>query len=38
MYRIEKIKDIVDMDLEDPDVRLELLISYKILEMNGISW
>lgn len=38
LYRIEKIKDIVDMDLDDPDVRLELLISYKILEMNGISW
>lgn len=36
IYRIGKISDILGVDLDDPDVRLRLLISFKILEMiNG---
>lgn len=36
IYRMGKISDILGVDLDDPDVRLRLLISFKILEMiNG---
>lgn len=33
IYRIGKISDILGVDMDDPDVRLRLLISFKILEM-----
>lgn len=36
IYRIGKISDILGVDLDDPDVRLRLLISFKVIEMiNG---
>lgn len=35
IYRIQKIQDILALDLDDPDVRLRLMISFKILEMTG---
>lgn len=31
IYRMEKIVDILQMDLDDPDVRLTLMIAFKIL-------
>lgn len=34
IYRIEKIIDILQMDLADPDVRLTLMIAFKILAHN----
>ena len=33
LYRIEKINTILKMDLNDPDVRLSLLMAFKILKM-----
>lgn len=33
IYRIARIREALDMDLDDPDVRLRLLISFKILEL-----
>lgn len=33
IYRLGKIQDILGIDLDDPDVRLRLLVSFKILEM-----
>lgn len=33
IYRIQKIQDLLSLDLDDPDVRLRLMISYKILEL-----
>lgn len=33
IYRLGKIQDILGIDLDNPDVRLRLLISFKILEM-----
>ncbi len=35
LYRIQKIHDMLKLNLESPDVRLRLLISFKILEMEG---
>ncbi len=35
IYRLGKIQDILGLDLNDPDVRLRLLISYKILELQA---
>lgn len=35
IYRIQKIQDILALDLDNPDVRLRLMISIKILEMTG---
>lgn len=35
IYRIQKIQDILALDLDDPDVRLRLMISFKILEMTN---
>lgn len=35
IYRIQKIQDILALDLDDPDVRLRLMISFKILEITG---
>lgn len=35
IYRIQKIQDTLMLDLNDPDVRLRLMISFKILEMTG---
>lgn len=33
IYRLKKIEEIMQVDLEDSDVRLQLLITYKILEL-----
>lgn len=33
IYRVTRIRELLDMDFEDPDVRLRLLISFKILEL-----
>lgn len=33
IYRLGKIRETLGVDLDDPDVRLRLLISFKILEM-----
>ncbi|MCL6479452.1 MAG: helix-turn-helix domain-containing protein [Peptococcaceae bacterium] len=35
VYRIEKIKDILNVNLDDSEVRLKLLVSYKMLELMG---
>lgn len=35
IYRLQKIKDVLKLDLDDPDVRLWLMISFKILELQG---
>ena len=35
IYRVQKIHDMLSLDLDDPEVRLRLLISFKILEMTG---
>ena len=35
IYRVQKIHDMLSLDLDDPEVRLRLLISFKILEMAG---
>ena len=35
IYRIKKIQEIVALDMNDPDVRMRLLISFKILEITG---
>ena len=35
IYRLRKIQDMLEIDLDDPDVRLRLMISFKILEMSG---
>ena len=35
IYRLRKIQDMLEIDLDDPDVRLRLMISFKILEMIG---
>ncbi|MBO5556418.1 MAG: helix-turn-helix domain-containing protein [Oscillospiraceae bacterium] len=35
IYRLQKIHDLLRMDLDDPDVRLRLQLSFKILEMLG---
>ena len=33
IYRIARIRDLLDVDLNNPEVRLRLLISFKILEL-----
>lgn len=33
IYRIARIRDLLDVDLNDPEVRLRLLMSFKILEL-----
>lgn len=33
IYRIARIRETLNMDLDDPNVRLRLLISFKILEL-----
>ena len=35
LYRIEKIKDTLGLDLESSEVRLRLMISFKIMEYLG---
>ena len=35
IYRLNKIQEILGLDLNDPDVRLRLLISFKILELQS---
>ena len=39
IYRVQRITDALGVDLDDPDVRLRLLISFKILEYeNNITF
>ena len=33
IYRIQKIQDILALNLDDPDIRLRLMVSFKVLEM-----
>jgi len=35
IYRLQKIKRDLQLDLDDPDTRLRLMISFKILELEG---
>lgn len=35
LYRIQKIQDSLALDLDSPDVRMRLLLSFKILAMKG---
>lgn len=35
LYRIQKIHDTLKLDLDSADVRLRLMISFKILELKG---
>lgn len=35
IYRLQKIQDTLNLDLDDPDVRMRLMISFKILQMEG---
>lgn len=35
IYRLNKIQDILGLDLDNPDVRLRLLISFKVLELQA---
>lgn len=35
IYRLQKIQDALKLNLDDPDVRLWLMVSFKILEMAG---
>lgn len=36
IYRLQKIKDIIGMDIEDPDIRLNLEIALKIMDLIHI--
>ncbi|WP_295635496.1 CdaR family transcriptional regulator [uncultured Intestinimonas sp.] len=33
IYRISRIRELLNVDLDDPDIRLRLLISFKVLEL-----
>lgn len=35
IYRIQKIQDLLALNLDDPDIRLRLMVSFKILEIIG---
>lgn len=35
IYRLQKIQDILNLDLNDPDVRMRLMITFKIMQMQG---
>ena len=35
IYRLQKIQDELELNLDDDDVRLRLLVSFKILEMEN---
>ena len=35
IYRLQKIQDILNLDLDDPDVRMRLMITFKIMQMQG---
>ena len=35
IYRLQRIQDVLNLDLDDPDVRLRLMITFKILRMEG---
>lgn len=37
IYRLEKTKKLLSLDLDDPDARLWLLVSFKLLELYGIE-
>lgn len=36
LYRLNHIRDIINMDLEDADLRMQLLLSFKIIEKYGL--
>lgn len=35
LYRIQKIEEILDMDLDDPDVRIVLQVALRVMETTG---
>lgn len=35
IYRLQKIQDILNLDMDDPDVRMRLMITFKIMQMKG---
>lgn len=35
IYRLQKIQDLLEINMDDPDVRLRLMISFRILETTG---
>lgn len=35
IYRLQRIQDMLGLNLDDPDVRLRLMITFKILQMEG---
>lgn len=35
IYRLQRIQDVLNLDMDDPDVRLRLMITFKILRMEG---
>ena len=35
IYRLQRIQNTLNLDLDDPDVRLRLMISFKIMRMEG---
>lgn len=35
IYRLQKIQDALELDLDDPDVRLRLMICFKMLELEN---
>ena len=35
IYRLQKIQDMLHLNLDDPNVRLRLMITFKILQMEG---
>lgn len=37
VYRLEKVKKLLGLDLNDPDIRLLLLISFKLIDLYGLS-
>ena len=37
VYRLEKARKLLGMDLDDPDVRLLLLISFKLIDLYGLD-
>ena len=37
VYRLEKARRLLGLDLDDPDTRLLLLISFKLIDLYGLS-
>ena len=38
IYRLNKIEELLDKDLNDADVRFDLMMAMKLLEMCGEEW